>query len=86
MSHIKEVDGIYHVVRAFDDEDITHEENSIDPVRDMEIIRDELVAKDLEFIEKRIVELESIMKRGSAESKKAESTRNLLLKVQSNLE
>lgn len=81
MSHIKEVDGIYHVVRAFDDEDITHEENSIDPVRDMEIIRDELIAKDLEFIEKRIAELESIMKRGSAESKKAEGTRNLLLKV-----
>jgi len=56
LSHIKEVDGIYHVVRAFDDDDITHEENSIDPVRDMEIIRDELVAKDLEFVDKRIRE------------------------------
>lgn len=81
LSHIKEVDGIYHVVRAFDDEDITHEENSIDPVRDMEIIRDELIAKDMEFIEKRIHELEAVMKKGTLESKKAETTRNLLVKV-----
>lgn len=52
----------------------------------MEIIRDELIAKDLEFIAKRIAELESIMKRGSPDSKKAEGTRNLLVKVQASLE
>jgi obg-like ATPase 1 len=56
LSHIKETDGIFHVVRAFDDPEITHEENSVDPVRDMEIICNELVLKDIEFLAKRIVE------------------------------
>lgn len=54
LSHIKEVDGIYHVVRAFEDEEITHEEITVDPVRDMEIICDELCLKDIEFLTKRI--------------------------------
>jgi len=38
LSNIKEVDGIYHVVRAFEDEDVTHTEADVNPVRDMEII------------------------------------------------
>ena len=63
MSNIKEVDGIYHVVRAFEDEDITHTENSVDPVRDMEIINTELVLKDLEFVNNRIDDLDKQIKR-----------------------
>jgi obg-like ATPase 1 len=47
LSHIQAVDGIYHVVRAFDDPDIVHEEGEVDPIRDMEIIIGELIAKDL---------------------------------------
>jgi ribosome-binding ATPase YchF (GTP1/OBG family) len=47
LSHIQAVDGIYHVVRAFDDPDIIHEEGEVDPIRDMEIIIGELIAKDL---------------------------------------
>ena len=47
LSHIKACDGIYHLIRLFDDEMITHVEGDIDPVRDCEIIRDELMAKDL---------------------------------------
>jgi obg-like ATPase 1 len=38
LSHIREVDGIYHVVRAFDDEEIVHVEMDVNPIRDMEII------------------------------------------------
>jgi obg-like ATPase 1 len=56
LSHIKEVDGIYHVVRAFEDPEITHEEVTVDPIRDMQIIGDELCLKDIEFLAKRIVE------------------------------
>jgi obg-like ATPase 1 len=63
LSNIKEVDGIYHVVRAFEDEDITHTENSVDPVRDMEIINTELVLKDLEFVNNRIDDLDKQIKR-----------------------
>jgi obg-like ATPase 1 len=52
LSHIDAVDGIYHVVRAFPNEEVIHEEGEVDPVRDMEIITDELIAKDLQKIEK----------------------------------
>lgn len=47
LSHIQAVDGIFHVIRAFDDEEIIHEEGDVDPIRDMEIINGELIAKDL---------------------------------------
>lgn len=63
LSNIKEVDGIYHVIRAFEDEDITHTENSVDPVRDMEIINTELVLKDLEYVNNRIDDLDKQIKR-----------------------
>lgn len=47
LSHIDAVDGIYHVVRAFPNEEVIHEEGDVDPIRDMEIITNELIAKDL---------------------------------------
>lgn len=52
LSHIQAVDGIYHVVRAFDADDVVHVENEVDPIRDMEIITSELCIKDLEYVEK----------------------------------
>mmetsp|Transcript_2278 Transcript_2278/g.3802 ORF Transcript_2278/g.3802 Transcript_2278/m.3802 type:complete len:392 (+) Transcript_2278:77-1252(+) len=47
LSHIQAVDGIYHVCRAFDNADVTHVEDSVDPVRDLEIIHNELRKKDI---------------------------------------
>ena len=47
LSHINAVDGIYHVVRAFPDPDVVHEEGEVDPLRDIETINGELAAKDL---------------------------------------
>lgn len=47
LSHINGVDGIYQVLRAFDDEDVIHTEGDVNPIRDMEIIRTELIAKDM---------------------------------------
>jgi obg-like ATPase 1 len=52
LSHIKACDGIYHMVRIFDNEEIIHVEGAIDPLRDIGIINDELRLKDLEFVEK----------------------------------
>lgn len=46
LSNIKACDGIFHVIRVFDDPTITHVEGEIDPVRDLEVIEDELNAKD----------------------------------------
>lgn len=52
LSHIDAVDGIYHVVRAFADLEVIHEEGDVDPIRDMEIINGELFAKDLQKLAK----------------------------------
>ena len=48
LSHISAVDGIYHVVRAFPDEDVMHNDGEIDPIRDIETINEELRLKDLQ--------------------------------------
>ena len=58
LGHIREVDAIIHVVRCFEDTDITHVEGSIDPLRDIEIIETELMLADLESLEKRIPALD----------------------------
>lgn len=54
LSHIREVDAIVEVVRCFEDNNIIHVENSVDPIRDIEIINVELVLADLEVVENRI--------------------------------
>lgn len=53
LSHIREVDAICEVVRCFENKDIIHVENNIDPIRDVEIIDTELVLADLEVVENR---------------------------------
>ena len=50
LSHIQAVDGLYHVVRAFENEEVTHVDDSIDPVRDLETITSELCKKDLAYV------------------------------------
>ncbi len=64
LSHIREVDLIVHVVRCFDDDDIIHVEGSVDPGRDIRIIEDELILKDLESVEKRVDKLKKEAKSG----------------------
>lgn len=54
LSHIRETDAIIEVVRCFKNEDIIHVENSVDPIRDIEIINLELVMADLESVENRL--------------------------------
>ncbi len=53
LSHIREVDAVVHVVRCFEDENVTHVENSVDPVRDIETINLELILSDIEAVQKR---------------------------------
>ena len=62
LSHIREVDAIINVVRCFEDENITHVENSVDPIRDIELIQLELIIADLESLEKRLPNLEKKLK------------------------
>jgi GTP-binding protein YchF len=63
LSHIREVDAIVYVLRCFENNDITHVEGSVDPLRDAEIIETELVLADLESLEKRIPNLEKKAKK-----------------------
>lgn len=58
LSHIREVDAIINVVRCFEDENITHVEGVVDPIRDIELIQLELIIADMESLEKRIPALE----------------------------
>ncbi len=62
LSHIREVDAIVHVVRCFEDANITHVEGSIDPIRDIETINLELIFSDVEMIERRIDRTKKAMK------------------------
>ena len=67
LSHIREVDLIVHVVRCFDDENVVHVEGSVDPTRDVHIIEDELILKDLESVEKKVENLKREAKSGKKE-------------------
>ena len=50
LSHIRNIDVMVHLVRCFDNNDITHVEGDVNPIRDIEIIETELIMKDLEFV------------------------------------
>lgn len=70
LAYIREVDAIVHVVRCFEDNNIIHVENSVDPIRDIEIIDLELIFADLEFIEKRFSKVDKLSKNNDKEAKK----------------
>jgi GTP-binding protein YchF len=71
LATIRECDAIAHVVRCFEDSDITHVEGKIAPINDIEIIETELMLADLESLEKRIVALEKKAKGSDKEAKEA---------------
>lgn len=58
LGHIRSVDAIIHVLRCFEDDNITHVEGAVDPIRDKEIIETELMLSDMENLEKRVSTLE----------------------------
>ena len=78
LSHIREVDAIAHVVRCFDDENITHVSSTVDPRRDIEIINLELALADLESMDKRLAKLSSKMK---SKDKEAQQEYNLVKRI-----
>jgi ribosome-binding ATPase len=69
LAHIREVDAVVHVVRCFEDENVTHVAGSVDPARDIEIIETELLLKDLDTAEKRIDRAQRAAKTGAKEAK-----------------
>lgn len=83
LSHIKACDGIFHLCRAFEDEDVIHVEGDVNPVRDIEIINEELRLKDLEYAETHIEKLRRFVERGD---KKDKPEYEVLCKVKTVLE
>ncbi len=68
LGHIREVDAIAHVVRCFDDPDVTHVLGDVDPVRDREIIETELALADLESVQRRIERVEKKARSGEKDA------------------
>ncbi len=69
LGNIRETDAIIHVLRCFDDENITHVDGTIDPIRDKEIIDTELQLKDLETIEARLAKQQKVAAAGNKDAK-----------------
>ena len=83
LSHIREVDAIVHVVRCFIDDNVTHVENSVDPIRDIGIINLELILTDMETVQKRYDKAFGMIKSGD---KKYKIESDLLRRVLDRLE
>lgn len=83
LSHIRAVDAVFQVVRCFDDAEIIHVEGDVNPVRDLEIIAEELRLKDIEFVEKALEAQKRITRQGgqSLEQKKARETEATVEKI-----
>lgn len=71
LGHIREVDAIIHVVRCFEDDQVTHVAGSIDPARDIGIIDTELLLKDLETVEKRLEKTRKPAQTGEKDAQEA---------------
>ncbi len=83
LSNIRETDAILHVLRCFDDPNITHVDGRVDPVKDKEIVQYELQLKDLEIVNKRLEKLTKTLRSGNENSKKEIV---VLEKIKNNLE
>ncbi|XP_072381884.1 obg-like ATPase 1 [Diabrotica undecimpunctata] len=79
LSHISACDSIFHLCRAFEDDDVTHVEGEVDPVRDLDIICEELRLKDEEMLMKHLEKLERTVGRGG--DKKLKPEYDTLLKI-----
>ncbi|MDR2824419.1 MAG: redox-regulated ATPase YchF [Prevotellaceae bacterium] len=84
LANIRETDAILHVLRCFDDEDVTHVDGSVNPVRDKEIIDAELQIKDLETLESRIAKVQKQAQTGG--DKAAKLQLDVFLKYKNALE
>jgi GTP-binding protein YchF len=78
LSHIREVDALVHVVRCFEDENVTHVHENIDPVRDIETVNLELIFADLEMLERRLAKVEKVARTDKSFKREEEIVRQLI--------
>ena len=84
LSHIKEVDAVLHIVRCFENSNITHVEGRIDPIEDIKIVELELILSDISSLEKRISKLERESKANRSIKKIIDMSKLLLNHLQNN--
>ncbi|MFO1257984.1 MAG: redox-regulated ATPase YchF [Gammaproteobacteria bacterium] len=82
LAHIRETDAIAHIVRCFENDDIIHVSNRIDPISDIETIQTELILSDLDTVEKAILRVQKLNKSGN---KEAAAKQALLEKIKSHM-
>ena len=83
LGHIREVTAIVHVVRCFEDENVTHVDGNIDPIRDVETIESELIIKDLDSVEKQLHRVTKLARSGDKVAKLDEA---LLTRIREHLD
>ena len=79
LANIREVDAIAHVLRCFEDDDVTHVEGRVDPVADAEVIETELIIADMESLEKRLQNITRKLRGGDKEAAQQERLMKLAL-------
>ncbi|MBE9535591.1 MAG: redox-regulated ATPase YchF [Proteobacteria bacterium] len=83
LGHIRQVDAIAHIVRCFDDPDVTHVADTVDPERDIDIINTELILADMDSVDKRLHKVQKLAKSGD---KDAIKVNDILGKVKAHLD
>ena len=83
LDNIKQVDAILHVVRCFEDENVMHVENGVDPIRDIEIIETELLIADISFLQKRKENIERKAKNQKDAAEEVAIVNTLLVQMDS---
>ncbi|KAK6062255.1 putative GTP-binding protein YchF [Cooperia oncophora] len=84
LSHVSACEALFHLLRAFEDEDVTHVEGEVDPCRDLDIISDELFAKDLQLLAGILDKVEKLVTRAGDKSLKVDY--DTLMRVKKDLE
>jgi len=86
LAHIREMDVIAHVVRCFENENITHINSKLNPIKDIETVETELILSDIDVLENKIINLQKIAKTGNKEIKSQLNLVNILLEKLSNFQ
>jgi GTP-binding protein YchF len=86
LSHIRETDAIMHVVRCFEDIDITHVDGSIDPVRDADVVNMELALRDMDTVDKKLAKDKKLSMLATKEAKEAKVRVDVLEKLKAVLD
>ncbi len=86
LAHIREMDALALVLRCFDSPEVSHVEGGLDPVRDAEIVELELIAKDLETVERRLSRVEKAARSGDKEARREVEHLRVLREVLESLE